>query len=54
MDGIDTAYRIVAGHVRLLAFAIADGGFPNNVGRGYVVRRVPRRGAKYVRRYFNV
>jgi alanyl-tRNA synthetase len=53
-DGIDTAYRVVADHLRLLTFAIADGGIPNNVGRGYVVRRVLRRGARYARRYFNV
>jgi alanyl-tRNA synthetase len=53
-DGIDTAYRVIADHVRLLTFAIADGGVPNNVGRGYVVRRVLRRGARYARHYFNV
>jgi alanyl-tRNA synthetase len=53
-DGIDTAYRVVADHVRLLTFAIADGGVPNNVGRGYVVRRVLRRGARYARKYFEV
>jgi alanyl-tRNA synthetase len=51
-DGVDTAYRVVADHVRLLTFAIADGGYPNNVGRGYVVRRVLRRGARYARKYF--
>lgn len=53
-DGVDTAYRVVADHLRLLTFAIADGGVPNNIGRGYVVRRVLRRGARYARRYFNV
>lgn len=53
-DGIDTAYRVVADHVRTLTFAISDGGVPNNVGRGYVVRRVLRRGARYARKYFNV
>ncbi|KAH9826253.1 Alanine--tRNA ligase [Teratosphaeria destructans] len=53
-DGIDTAYRVVADHVRLLTFAISDGGVPNNVGRGYVVRRVLRRGARYARKYFEV
>ncbi|KAF2155792.1 hypothetical protein K461DRAFT_221035 [Myriangium duriaei CBS 260.36] len=52
-DNIDTAYRVVADHVRLLTFAITDGGIPNNVGRGYVVRRVLRRGCRYARRYLN-
>ncbi|KAK3675652.1 Alanine--tRNA ligase [Recurvomyces mirabilis] len=52
-DNIDTSYRVVADHVRLLTFAITDGGVPNNVGRGYVVRRVLRRGARYARKYFN-
>jgi alanyl-tRNA synthetase len=53
-DGIDTAYRVVADHVRTLTFAISDGGIPNNEGRGYVVRRVLRRGARFARKYFNV
>lgn len=53
-DGIDTAYRVVADHIRLLTFAISDGGIPNNEGRGYVVRRVLRRGSRYARKYFNV
>lgn len=53
-DGIDTAYRVVADHLRTLTFAISDGGTPNNEGRGYVVRRVLRRGARYARKYFNV
>ncbi|KAI1209753.1 tRNA synthetases class II (A)-domain-containing protein [Annulohypoxylon truncatum] len=52
-DGIDTAYRVVADHIRLLAFSISDGAAPNNEGRGYVVRRVLRRGSRYARKYFN-
>ncbi|CAG8980536.1 hypothetical protein HYALB_00002533 [Hymenoscyphus albidus] len=52
LDGIDTAYRVVADHIRLLTFAISDGGVPNNEGRGYVVRRVLRRGSRYARKYF--
>lgn len=54
VDGIDTAYRVVADHVRTLTFAIADGGVPNSDGRGYVLRRILRRGARYVRKKFNV
>ena len=53
VDGIDTAYRVVADHIRLLSFAIADGAAPNNIGRGYVVRRVLRRGVRYARKYLD-
>jgi alanyl-tRNA synthetase len=53
VDGIDTAYRVIADHIRLLTFAISDGGVPHNEGRGYVVRRVLRRGSRYARKYFN-
>ncbi|ORY68619.1 tRNA synthetases class II (A)-domain-containing protein [Pseudomassariella vexata] len=53
LDGIDTAYRVVADHIRLLTFSISDGAVPNNDGRGYVVRRVLRRGSRYARKYFN-
>jgi len=53
-DGIDTAYRVVADHVRTLAFALSDGGVPNNVGRGYVLRRILRRGARYARKKLGV
>ncbi|KAG8935411.1 Alanine--tRNA ligase [Tulasnella sp. 417] len=51
---IDTAYRVIADHVRTLTFALADGGVPNNEGRGYVLRRILRRGARYARKKFDV
>ncbi|KAG6889578.1 Alanine--tRNA ligase [Termitomyces sp. T32_za158] len=53
-DGIDTAYRVVADHVRTLTFALSDGGVPNNIGRGYVLRRILRRGARYARKKLGV
>lgn len=53
-DDVDMAYRVVADHVRTLTFALADGGVPNNVGRGYVLRRILRRGARYARKKLGV
>lgn len=53
-DGIDTAYRVIADHLRTLTFALSDGGVPNNVGRGYVLRRILRRGARYARKKLGV
>ncbi|KLO11725.1 hypothetical protein SCHPADRAFT_998656 [Schizopora paradoxa] len=53
-DDIDMAYRVVADHVRTLTFALADGGVPNKDGRGYVLRRILRRGARYARRKLGV
>lgn len=46
-DGIDMAYRVLADHARTLTVAICDGGLPDNVGRGYVLRRILRRAARY-------
>ena len=53
VDGIDTAYRVVADHVRTCTIAISDGAIPDNAGQGYVVRRICRRGVRYGRKYFN-
>jgi len=53
-DGIDMAYRVIADHVRTLTFSISDGGVPSNEGRGYVLRRILRRGSRYARRKFGV
>ncbi|NDI98440.1 alanine--tRNA ligase [Flavobacterium sp. LaA7.5] len=41
------AIRVVADHVRAVAFAIADGQLPSNTGAGYVIRRILRRAIRY-------
>ena len=46
-DGIDMAYRVLADHARTITIAICDGGMPDNVGRGYVLRRILRRAVRY-------
>ncbi|MBQ0114379.1 MAG: alanine--tRNA ligase [Bacteroidales bacterium] len=44
---VDVAMRVIADHVRTIAFSIADGQLPSNAKAGYVIRRILRRAVRY-------
>ena len=50
---IDVAMRVVADHLRAVAFSIADGQLPSNAKAGYVIRRILRRAVRYAYTFLN-
>ncbi len=50
---VDVAMRVIADHIRTIAFAITDGQLPSNAKAGYVIRRILRRAVRYGYTFLN-